>query len=102
MRSTRAKTFRFAVVSSLAVAVLATSGCGWIHSKRNSAYKMPEAQRPLEVPPDLDRPRTDGAMALPEATTSVTRSGTVAEPADSNVSFSATGARDAVFDGLNR
>ncbi|MDR7193827.1 hypothetical protein [Luteimonas terrae] len=87
---------RYLAIAVVAVAVVGTSGCRWF-KKDNALYAQSPETRPLEVPPDLDRPRTDGAMALPEAPTSVTRSGTAAVPADSNVSFSATGARDAVF-----
>lgn len=88
---------RYLAIAVVAVAVVGTSGCRWF-KKDNALYAQSPETRPLEVPPDLDRPRTDGAMALPEATTSVTRSGTAAVPADSNVSFSTTGARDAVFE----
>lgn len=89
---------RYVAIAAVAVAVVGTSGCRWF-KKDNALYAQSPEARPLEVPPDLDRPRTDGAMALPgSATTSVTRSGTApAAQADSNVSFSAAGQRDAVF-----
>lgn len=87
---------RYLAIAVVAVAVVGTSGCRWF-KKDNALYTQSPETRPLEVPPDLDRPRTDGAMALPEAPTSVTRSGTAAAPANSNVSFSATGTRDVVF-----
>jgi len=46
-----------------AAAVLAASGCGWLRGK--SVYEQSSQTRPLEVPPDLDAPVTDPAMALP-------------------------------------
>lgn len=55
---------RVAVIASLVAAVALTSGCSWFR-KDNAAYKLSGEARPLEVPPDLDRPATDGAMALP-------------------------------------
>ena len=102
MRSTRA--FRLTVLSSLALAVVATSGCGWLHSKKNSAYTLPEAQRPLEIPPDLDRPAADAAMNVPEGGSSVMASSMRAggapmapAPATASSGFTVSGTRDAVF-----
>lgn len=98
MRPTRSS-MRYLAIAAVAVAVVGTSGCRWF-KKENALYAQSPESRPLEVPPDLDRPRTDGAMALPETGGSVTRSGTAAAaaaPVDSNVSFSAAGDRDAVF-----
>ena len=56
---------RTAAVSALAVAVLATSGCGWFR-KENALYTQSPENRPLEVPPDLDRPGTAGALVAPD------------------------------------
>ncbi len=61
---------RVAVIASLAVAVAFTSGCSWFR-KDNDAYKLSGEARPLEIPPELDRPSADAAMALPEGGTSV-------------------------------
>lgn len=89
------------------VLVAATSGCSWF--KTESGYEQPAAVRPLEVPPDLDRPSTDSAMQLPgQATGSVTRSslGTpqtapAAAPAAATASgFIVAGSRDEVFEKL--
>ena len=55
---------RVAVIASLAAAVALGSGCSWFR-KDNDAYKLSGEARPLEVPPDLDRPATDGAMTVP-------------------------------------
>ena len=95
MRPTRSS-MRYLAIAAVAVAVVGTSGCRWF-KKDNALYAQSPETRPLEVPPDLDRPSTAGAMALPEVGTSVTRSGTAPVAADSNVSFAAAGERDAVF-----
>jgi uncharacterized lipoprotein len=96
--------FRKSRVLVLAVAasmVVATSGCHWF-GKRSSPYQQGESTRPLEVPPDLDHPNTEGAMQVPETgTQSVTRS--TMTPAPQSVQASATGFtvagdRDQVFD----
>jgi uncharacterized lipoprotein len=47
----------------LALALVATSGCGWFRGK--SIYEDAPEARPLEVPPDLDAPRIDPAMTIP-------------------------------------
>lgn len=47
------------------VAVVATSGCGWFGKK--SDYKSSPENRPLEVPPDLNAPRTNDTMRIPNA-----------------------------------
>ncbi|KLJ00312.1 hypothetical protein [Luteimonas sp. FCS-9] len=85
---------RYVAIAVLAVAVVGASGCRWF-KKENALYAQSPESRPLEVPPDLDQPRTDGAMALPAAG-SATRSGTVAAAA-SNVGFTVAGEREAVF-----
>lgn len=79
-------------VALLAVALL--GGCSWFRSE--NVFAQPEASRPLEVPPDLDLPNTEGAMALPDgAPASVTRSSMAAPAAASG--FRVDGERDAVF-----
>mgnify|MGYP001024955755 CR=1 FL=1 len=52
------------LIGMLAVALVATSGCGWFRSKKEP-YKTAPENRPLEVPPDLDRPNTDPSMQIP-------------------------------------
>ncbi|HKE48982.1 MAG TPA: hypothetical protein VKB52_13040 [Rhodanobacteraceae bacterium] len=45
-------------------------GCGWFDRtfhKQNQEYKASVQERPLEVPPDLDKPNTAGALTIPEA-----------------------------------
>lgn len=60
---------RTAVLAVLVVSVFAASGCRWF--RRNNPYNQSAETRPLEVPPDLDRPNTAAALGGP---TSVTRS----------------------------
>ncbi|WP_337244921.1 hypothetical protein [Luteimonas sp. gir] len=86
---------RYVAIAVLAVAVVGASGCRWF-KKDNALYAQSPESRPLEVPPDLDQPRTDGAMALPQTGGSATQSATVAA-ASSNVAFTVAGERDAVF-----
>jgi|SRR5688500_207288 uncharacterized lipoprotein len=66
---------RTATLALLVVAVFAASGCRWF--RRNNPYNQSAETRPLEVPPDLDRPSTAAALGAP---TSVTRSGMAGTP----------------------
>jgi len=58
-------------IRALAISLTAgcfLGGCGWFHShKHEDAYKNSTQERPLEVPPDLDKPNTTGALVIPEA-----------------------------------
>ena len=89
---------RVAAITSLAVAVALTSGCSWFR-KDNDAYKLSGEARPLEVPPDLDRPSADRAMALPAAGGSVSASGVnnAGGSSAAPIGFNASGDRDAIF-----
>ncbi|MDQ2702149.1 MAG: hypothetical protein M3Y70_04910 [Pseudomonadota bacterium] len=97
---------RHSIILPAAALVLtaATSGCSWF--KTESGYEQPVAVRPLEVPPDLDRPSTDSAMQLPgQATGSVTRSSLgapqaapAAAPVAASNGFVVAGSRDEVFE----
>lgn len=88
------------LAASLAAALLVAfvSGCS-MFGKKDELYAQSTESRPLEVPPDLDRPSADRAMALPGSTGSVSASGmnnadgTGAAP----IGFNATGDRDAIF-----
>ncbi|PIQ37548.1 MAG: hypothetical protein COW59_06480 [Lysobacterales bacterium CG17_big_fil_post_rev_8_21_14_2_50_64_11] len=62
--NTRDTGIRYALIAVIAVTLVATSGCGWFRSKKDP-YKNAAENRPLEVPPDLDRPRVDAAMQIP-------------------------------------
>lgn len=89
--------FRTAAVSVLLVAVAGASGCSWFR-KGDDPYAQSPETRPLEVPPGLDAPNTEGAMKLPAGT--VTRSA-MATPATgtagSALGFTVAGERDAIF-----
>lgn len=50
-------------VALLSTFVLAASGCSWFRGK--SEYEYASEGRALEIPPDLDAPRVDAAMAIP-------------------------------------
>jgi uncharacterized lipoprotein len=52
------------VAGAIVLALLASSGCRWF---RGSDYTRSAEDRPLEVPPDLDRPSTDNQLALPSS-----------------------------------
>jgi uncharacterized lipoprotein len=92
---------RVLVLAVVATMVVATSGCHWF-GKRGNPYQQEASARPLEVPPDLDRPNTEGAMQVPEAgTQSVTRSSMTpaTQPAQASANgFTVAGDRDQVFD----
>ena len=98
----RAQAARPAMLVVLAVAVLASSGCHWFR-KNDKNYQQSAENRPLEVPPDLDRPNTDAAMQqTAEQPQSVSRSSMPAPPAASaaptaDTGFTVAGERDAVF-----
>ena len=79
MRPTRSS-MRYLAIAALAVAVVGTSGCRWF-KKDNALYAQSPETRPLEVPPDLDRPAADRAMALPTAGSSVMARKKVTAPA---------------------
>ena len=87
---------RFATIALVLTAILATSGCSWFR-RENKLYAGDPTSRPLEVPPDLDLPSTDGAMAIPG--TSVTASGTASAAPVAGVSngFTVAGSRADVF-----
>ena len=53
------------LAGAIVVALIASSGCRWF---RSSDYTRSVENRPLEVPPDLDRPSTGSAMVLPTPT----------------------------------
>ncbi|TWI04749.1 Beta-barrel assembly machine subunit BamC [Luteimonas cucumeris] len=88
---------RNVAVALLAVAIVGASGCSWFR-KDNEIYKQSAESRPLEIPPDLDRPNTEAAMNLPA---SVTASQVAAQRGSANtaspVGFATAGTRDEVF-----
>ena len=88
------------IVLALAVAALAVGagGCRMV-GKKSELYTPSTESRPLEVPPDLDRPSADRAMALPAAGGSVSASGmnNAGGGTAAPIGFNAAGDRDAVF-----
>ena len=99
MRS-KLPTFRFVAYAALIAVVVAASGCSWFRKGKDVYAQSPES-RPLEVPPDLDLPSTEGAMKMPpaEGSQSVTRSSMPAPAPSTNsaTGFTVPGERDAVF-----
>lgn len=85
---------RTVIVAALLVAVVAASGCRWFR-KESTLYAQSPETRPLEVPPDLSQPSTEGAMRLPQA--SVSRSSVATAPTGNALGFVIPGQRDAVF-----
>lgn len=85
---------RTSAIAPLAAVLLVggLSGCHWF-KKKNELYTQSVENRPLEVPPDLDRPSEDRAMALPSVATA---SATAAKPVAAT-GFAVAGERDAVF-----
>ncbi len=57
---------RAAMAALLLTGIVIGSGCSWFR-KGSDLYAQSPATRPLEVPPDLDTPRTDTAVNVPSA-----------------------------------
>src|SRR5688572_19936922 len=87
---------RLATITLITVAVLATSGCSWFR-RENKLYAGDPTSRPLEVPPDLDLPRTDGAVTVPGAPVTASASASAAPVAGVSNGFIVPGTRDEVF-----
>ncbi|HXH01127.1 MAG TPA: hypothetical protein VNI56_02900 [Xanthomonadaceae bacterium] len=85
---------RFSVF--LVPALLMATGCSWFR-KGDSVYAQSGETRPLEVPPDLTLPDTEGAMQLPGSAGSVARPAPTRAPGNSSSGFTVPGTRDAVF-----
>ncbi|MGY1425040.1 hypothetical protein [Lysobacter sp. A289] len=96
-----------AVAGILLVGLAAGSGCSWF-SKTDELYA--QQTRPLEVPPDLDLPRTGAALEMPagSATASETVAAAAASPGSAataapaqmgsaGAGFVVPGSRDEVF-----
>ena len=98
----RSHGLRSLAVAAVVLIAVGTSGCHWF-SKKSTAYQQSPENRPLEVPPDLDRPNTEGAMQAPSASAqSVTRSSMGATAPmqtapNSAAGFTAAGDRDGVY-----
>jgi len=83
-------------IRALAILVAAGSllgGCSWFHrhsEKQANEYKTGVQERPLEVPPDLDKPSTAGALTIPEVGSPAAPVGTA--PADVDAAPAGTAA----------
>lgn len=77
----RPVTPRALVAIALAAVLLSSAGCGWFRGKER--YLDATESRPLELPPGLDRPVVDPAMAVPTVSAVAPTAGTAAEPAAS-------------------
>jgi uncharacterized lipoprotein len=96
MRSST-RTNRVIVLLAVLVAAGGMSGCK-IFGKKSELYTDSVEARPLEVPPGLDRPAAERAMALPPAGGTATASAAAAGPGTSApIGFNAGGTRDAVY-----
>jgi uncharacterized lipoprotein len=82
--SIRQQSARAALASALAVAMLASSGCHWFH-RGNADYQKSVENRPLEIPPDLDKPTVDQSMQIPSGTSGMQRGVSSAPPAASSI-----------------
>jgi uncharacterized lipoprotein len=91
---------RAAIAGLIVVGLLGTTGCSWFR-KGDKLYSQSAESRPLEVPPDLDLPRTEGATHSPAG--SVTASGQAAagpvavDTTATAIGFTTAGTRDQVF-----
>ena len=92
------RTTRVASVLVAAILVMGVSSCS-MFGKKSELYTKSGETRPLEVPPDLDRPSADSAMALPDTGSSVSASGmnSTGSGSAAPIGFNAAGDRDAVF-----
>jgi uncharacterized lipoprotein len=87
---------RAATTILLLAAILATSGCSWFR-REDKLYAGDPTSRPLEVPPDLDMPRTEGAVAVPGASATASATASAAPVAGVSNGFTVAGSRDDVF-----
>src|SRR5688500_2954369 len=77
------------------VAATLVSGCSWFR-KDDGVYAQAPENRPLEVPPDLDLPRTEGAVGVPVTASAMAPAAPVAS-ATAPGGFIVPGSRDDIF-----
>lgn len=87
---------RLVTIALITAAVLSTSGCSWFR-RENKLYAGDPTSRPLEVPPDLDQPRTEGAVTIPGAPAAASATASAAPVAGVSNGFTVAGTRDDVF-----
>ncbi len=104
MRLTQASPATTAVLAVLVLTVFSASGCRWF--RKDTGFQQSAETRPLEVPPDLDRPNTDAALgasgsvsrsAMPAASASPATSAAAPAAGAGASGFTVPGERDAVF-----
>ena len=81
------------------VAATLASGCSWFR-KDDGVYEQSAESRPLEVPPDLDLPRTDAAVGVPVTASAMAPAAPVASSSASATApsgFTVPGTRDDIF-----
>lgn len=87
------------LTAALMVVIVVTSatGCSWFRKGGTKGdYALAPEARPLEVPPDLNLPNTDGAMQLP-ATASQLVAQRAQAPTSSAAGFTVAGDMNEVF-----
>ena len=78
------------------VATTLASGCSWFR-KDDGVYAQAPESRPLEVPPDLDLPRTEGAVGVPVTASSMAPAAAPVASATAPSGFTVPGSRDDIF-----
>ena len=82
----------------IAVIALATlgGGCSWFHSgTRNPQWHSAQQERPLEVPPDLEKPVNAAALSIPDLPANASTSTSATEPEATPPGTQATAAASA-------
>ncbi len=88
-------------IQTLAIAALASfalAGCGFFDRhfhKENDAYKTSTQEHPLEVPPDLDKPNTTGALTIPDAGASAATASAASSDASASAAATSTAPAEA-------
>ncbi|MDQ3289157.1 MAG: hypothetical protein M3Q42_13065 [Pseudomonadota bacterium] len=87
---------RLALGSVLLLSLVATSGCAWFR-KTDDLYAQSPESRPLEVPPDLDRPNTSASLSSPALASATATAAPPRPAAGTAVGFTTGGTRDEVY-----
>jgi uncharacterized lipoprotein len=86
---------RALIAGALLAALVATSGCGWFR-KGDKLYAADPESRPLEVPPPLPAPGTEGTTSVSASSVTASGEGRVSPP----LGFNTGGTRDEAFERL--
>lgn len=96
---------RVALALAVTTMLLGSAGCSWFR-KGDKLYAQDAASRPLEVPPDLDMPRGNGAAGVSAMASDTQPAAAPAGPAAPAVAgsggFTMAGTRDAGFDAVGK